>query len=369
MARLARLPLEDPCAPIGSQSQFHPKAMQIFRATRADPSNPNPLPMRPLISQVFPLIFLLLLSSGCSRAADSEGSSRPMNASVPTESAGEYTLARDITYKPVHRRDTGRMELQKLDLYYKEGWENRPVVVFIHGGGWVRGDKSNIQRNPDLWQSFLREGLVLASVNFRLPQDMSGRGITYRDQVADIAAAIKWLTENVSEFGGDPDRLFLFGYSSGAHLAALIGLNERLLAKEGLPVETIKGVVAVDVHAYDVPQAIREMQSSFLRSRIPMMKNFFGFTSKDQLAASPINYVDEPGRVPFLIISAGQKEGSSQLVSKAVSERFHQALTKGGHSSAHVHFSGHTHSALVMGFGKDSDAVAPAVLKFLSKLQ
>jgi len=328
--------------------------------------------MRPFFRHsLFILIFVV--TTGCTRAADRETDLESMHPSssqaATTTERGGYTLAQDITYKPVHRRDTGQMELQKLDIYYKEGWSKRPVVVFIHGGGWVRGDKSNVQRNPDLWQAFLRQGMVLASVNFRLPRDMSGRGVTYRDQVADIAAAIKWLTENVEEFGGDPDRLFLLGYSSGAHLAALIGLNERLLAKQGLPVSTVKGVIAMDVHAYDVPQAIREMQSTFLRSRIPMMKNFFGFTSRDQMEASPIHYVDEPGSVPFLIISAGQKEGAAQLVSKAVSERFHQRLQEGGHSSAHVHFSGHTHSALVMGFGKDSDAVAPAVLKFLNKLQ
>ena len=63
-----------------------------------------------------------------------------------------------------------------LDLYYSTGREAQRVIVFVHGGGWMRGDKSNIQKNPALVDFFLRKGYVVASINFRLPQRDNPRG-------------------------------------------------------------------------------------------------------------------------------------------------------------------------------------------------
>ena len=75
-----------------------------------------------------------------------------------------------------------------LDLYYSTGREAQRVIVFIHGGGWMRGDKSNIQKNPALVDFFLRKGYVVASINFRLPQRENPLAASYKDQAEDIAA-------------------------------------------------------------------------------------------------------------------------------------------------------------------------------------
>jgi acetyl esterase/lipase len=64
-------------------------------------------------------------------------------------------------------------------------------------------------------------------------------------QVEDVAAAFAWVTQNISQRGGDPSRIYLSGHSAGAHLAALLALDEKYLGKFGLPRTSIRSVIAM----------------------------------------------------------------------------------------------------------------------------
>ena len=85
----------------------------------------------------------------------------------------------------------------RLDLYLPEGKKKVPVIMWIHGGGWRKGDKGLYGR---LGRRFAREGLGLAAISYRLSPK-----VKHPDHVRDCARAFAWLHRNVKEHGGDPD--------------------------------------------------------------------------------------------------------------------------------------------------------------------
>lgn len=103
-----------------------------------------------------------------------------------------------------------------------------PLIVFLHGGGWMRGTRKAFLPGSDDPQSFDRlvaAGFAVASCEYRL----SGES-RFPTQLDDVDAAIDWLTEHGAEHGIDPSRMVLWGVSAGATLAALTGLRRSDIA-------------------------------------------------------------------------------------------------------------------------------------------
>ncbi len=98
-------------------------------------------------------------------------------------------------------------ELQTLDVYAPAEGESLPVAVWIHGGGWHSGDKSEVDNKP---QALLDKGFVLVSVNYRLFPT-----VTIKQIAEDVAKAIRWISDHIAEYGGDPRRLVVMGHSAG----------------------------------------------------------------------------------------------------------------------------------------------------------
>ncbi|MBN2582230.1 MAG: alpha/beta hydrolase fold domain-containing protein [Planctomycetes bacterium] len=111
-----------------------------------------------------------------------------------------------------------------LDLYVPEDTAKpRPLVVWIHGGGWRTGSKEQCRATP-----LAMQGYVVASINYRLVQD--GR---WPAQIHDCKAAIRWLRSNADTYGIDPKRIGVWGSSAGGHLAALLGTSGDVKELEG----------------------------------------------------------------------------------------------------------------------------------------
>jgi len=125
----------------------------------------------------------------------------------------------------------------------------------------------------------------------------------------------------------------------------------------------------MDVHTYDIPAALTAMKNTSIEGSIPMIKFLFGETATEQKAASPTFFVDRAGKLPFLVISAGVKDGAAQNVSNINSEAFTATLKRNGHDATHVHFASRSHVSLVLEFGKDGDGVTAAVKNFLDRMK
>lgn len=117
---------------------------------------------------------------------------------------------RDLAYV------TGGHAQQKLDLFLPEKTAGpTPLIVWIHGGAWVSGDKSD---NPPLRSGFVQRGYAVASLNYRL----SGVAL-FPAQIEDCKAALRWLRAHAKEYNLDPAHIGVWGGSAGGHLVALLG--------------------------------------------------------------------------------------------------------------------------------------------------
>ena len=128
-------------------------------------------------------------------------------------------VATDIAY--------GDHERHMLDIYAPEGASHlRPVVIFVHGGGFLKGDKGSDEKwhNSSVGRIAAQSGFIGIGMNYRLaPEFMWPSG------GVDLAAAVKWTIKNIKEYGGDPENVFLVGTSAGAvHISTYLKLNNHL---------------------------------------------------------------------------------------------------------------------------------------------
>lgn len=125
----------------------------------------------------------------------------------------------------------------KLDLYLPEGRTNAPVIVSYYGNQLMGGDKSE---DAYIGRRFAAAGFVTAVVNYRLSP-----GVSHPAHIQDAAASFAWVKRHIKEHGGDPDRVFVIGYSAGGYLAALLATDPRYLAAHKLSPRDIRGAVPV----------------------------------------------------------------------------------------------------------------------------
>jgi acetyl esterase/lipase len=106
----------------------------------------------------------------------------------------------------------------RLDIYRRAAVEHAPVLLQIHGGGWMISNKH--QQALPLMYRLAAEGWVCVSINYRL----SPRA-TWPDHLVDCKLALAWIRGHIAEFGGNPDYVVVTGGSAGGHLTALMGLT------------------------------------------------------------------------------------------------------------------------------------------------
>ena len=258
----------------------------------------------------------------------------------------------------------------KLDLYFKDLQPLRPIMVYLHGGGWngpeiIDGAKENIQKSPNLVSFFIKSGFLVASINRRQIDFSQTPAITYHDQLSDIAKAIKWLQINANHFGGDGMQILLMGYSSGAHLATLLASNRRYLSQEGVNNDSLRGVIAIDSHAYDIPLALSLMPGTNLENSMSALKFIFGNSIQEQQVASPAWYISKNAMPPMLLISAGIKDRKEQNISNIVAANFKDKLLSNNHQVRHFNFPQRDHTELLEFFGKSGDTLERIFTNFI----
>lgn len=113
----------------------------------------------------------------------------------------------------------------------------RPVLVFVHGGSWRSGMPGSYDF---VARAFVERGFVVALAGYRLGPE--GR---YPAMLEDTARSVALVRREAARFGADPDRIVLAGHSAGAYNAAMIALERRWLESEGVPPESIRGVVGL----------------------------------------------------------------------------------------------------------------------------
>ena len=321
-----------------------------------------------------PLTLVLWLASGCAgHRTDSTAPGAPVPADTTDPEAqpsGELQIVEDVAYPLPEGVDT---DLATLDLYRIDDGTSRPLALLVHGGSWVSGDKSSFRTSaPEFVPWFLDRGYTVAAVNFRLASRLGQPlDVGPMDQAQDIAHALAWLYEEADAVGVSPEPALLVGYSSGAHLVALLGADGRYLERAGLDETQVGATVSLDVHAYDVPLALELMVGSDVEQNIPLIRHLFGETEAAQLKASPIHHI-EGSVAPAMLVSVGpqpERVGSHGQIVVAAAENYASALTAADHRAETFHDPEEDHTSLAVGFGEDGDAVTQAVATFLDGLR
>ena len=186
----------------------------------------------------------------------------------------------------------------RMDIYRgRDAGERRPGLVFIHGGGWVLGDKR--EQGLPLCNHLASIGWVCANANYRLSP-----GATYPDHVADAKAAVAWLREHSSEYGVDPDFIAIAGNSAGGHIAAMTALSENPLpgAASDSADASVQAIITY-YGVYDLTNRLGVHGAAFLDRLIGpyVIKAFFDEEPERFHAASPMDHVANAD-IPWLVL-------------------------------------------------------------------
>lgn len=165
----------------------------------------------PLLAVLVTALGLGLALVGCGGSAGTDGA----DSTDPTGEASRRELTPVLADQPY---TTPATDTQVLDLWVPSDTAGpSPVVVFVHGGGWVEGDKDQVRSKLP---ALLDAGFAVASIDYRLAEQA-----IFPAAVRDAKAAVRWLRANAEANGLDPDAIAVWGESAGGNMAALVGVT------------------------------------------------------------------------------------------------------------------------------------------------
>lgn len=220
---------------------------------------------------------------------------------------------KDITYKVTPENDS-----VKLDIYLPANPTKKktPVVLYIHGGAWAKGDKdfSSYYYTTSLKDTLQANGYALVSINYRLVDKQHNLS----DQISDCRDALKWIIEHADTYHFDVDNIGFFGESAGAHLALMMGYTDKPDASSDFRaryivdnfgptdlnkvLKTNAGFVTKVLYKLLLPE-LYNLREKLIRA----MTTYDINTQKEQAVAvatyySPITYMDTAHHIPTLML-------------------------------------------------------------------
>jgi acetyl esterase/lipase len=250
-------------------------------------------------------------------------------------------IERDLAYGPDARH--------RLDLHKPEGRTGVPIVVYLHGGAYVRGSRSvNAEVYGNVATYFARQGMLGVNGTYRLAPEAQ-----WPAAAQDVGLLVQWLKANAAAHGGDPTRIYLIGHSAGATHVATFVYQKDLQAANGAG---IAGIILMSGRYYFDPQPDD-----------PNLKNFQAYFGTDESrypAQSPINHVKTAKPLPtFIVISEYDNpdlDTQGALLFGALCER-DRACPRFTRMDLHNHLS------MVYQFNTADDALGRQILEFIRR--
>ncbi|QGZ95184.1 alpha/beta hydrolase [Terricaulis silvestris] len=186
--------------------------------------------------------------------------------SLTPRDAGVRRVARDMAYGEGARR--------KLDVYAPtDAAAALPVIVFIYGGSWATGDKDDYEF---LGAALASRGFMIVVPDYRLVPE-----VRFPSFVEDCAAAVRWVSDHVAEYGGDGRRIVLVGHSAGGYNAVMLALAGDYLRSAGVADGSIRGAVGL-AGPYDfLPFDVNATRNAFGQAPDPQLTQPVHFARAD----------------------------------------------------------------------------------------
>lgn len=249
---------------------------------------------------------------------------------------------RDIAY--------GDDERHRLDVYPAVGATGlAPVVVFLHGGGFIRGDKAD---RAAVGHYFSRHGVVAVLPNYRL-----GPRHRWPAGAEDASAVLAWARANVAAHGGDPDRIVLAGESAGAAHVAAATLVSRFHPSEGLKIAG--AFLASGVYNAELEYLARAQLG--IATPDPRNEAYFGTDFTAYRAMSTVELVDA---APFPLTITYAELDPIQMQAQA-GELFARLVTRHCFTPRVKVIANHNHLSQVFAINSGDDALAGPLLAFV----
>jgi acetyl esterase/lipase len=251
----------------------------------------------------------------------------------PKEPYENVSLTRDLAYGPHERH--------RLDVFVSpEKGRGKPVVVFIHGGGFSGGAKrapnSPFYDNVGLWAA--RHGLVGVTINYRLAPEFQ-----YPSGIEDLTRVIDWLRQHIVEYGGDPGKIFLWGHSAGAAHAADYLAHAANTGKDSF-----------------VAGAILTSGFYVLGPEVSVWKAYYGEDVSKYAERSSL-----PGlvksTVPLFVVDAGLDPETF----RPESDRLAEARARAGRPVRRLHLPQHSHLSELYAVNTSDESHSRPVLEFV----
>jgi arylformamidase len=283
--------------------------------------------MRVMRSSLWALAGVLALTAGASAAGK--------KAAILIGGNHEVRVEQDIPYGP----DKDTEPLRKLDLYLPRGEKGFPVLFYVHGGSWTRGDKRSFDRQGRL---FAKNGIGVVAINYRLSP-----GVKHPEHIKDVARAFAWTHKNIARYGGDPEQLFVSGHSAGGHLVALLATDERYLKAEGLSLKAIRGAIPIS--------------GVYVLLPVGRLAEIFGDIGTASDASPGIHAKGK--KPPFLIFVADKDITRFGDMARG----FCKALTDGKNEAECVTVLDRTHRTIMRQIADEDDPVTQRMLRFVAR--
>ncbi|MCB1154247.1 alpha/beta hydrolase [bacterium] len=248
------------------------------------------------MAQAAVVALVLALVSGCGIPLEHINDLRLAQKTGKAVRAEYPRLTKDVPYVD------NAADLQKLDIYRPDTEGLAPVLVFVHGGYWQYGHRSEYAA---LGKTFTDEGFVTVLPDYRLYPD-----VHHPDWITDTVAALNWVMKNIDQYGGDPARIVVAGHSAGSQILALIATDDEFRDQLEFPIERLAGIALLsgpfdyDAGAKRDIKAVHKIMGS------------------DELYEStqPEKYI-RPDLPPTLILNGGEDNLTPETQARAYAEK------------------------------------------------
>ena len=252
--------------------------------------------MKAVFSRIFMIIVNLLTNSNQTKDSN-HGSSRmkkysPLFLAVflfAIQSCAFKGVVREKNIPYIEADNSFDLPAKELNVFSPRKASSLPVLIFIHGGSWNKGRK---EIYDFMGNRLARREVVTVIIDYPLAPDYQ-----VDDMERATLLAVDWVEKNISNYGGDPDQIFISGHSAGGHLAALAAIKKESWEELGRS-NPIKGAILNDPAGLDWYWFLTERKAKYNAE-----DNYDAFTADPEVwkAYSPIYFLDE-SEVPLLLM-------------------------------------------------------------------